>query len=148
MVGQRIILSIALVAMCSMVSKAQLAIDWEQLTDVTFEEKYYERYDTDYWYPTFGESVKKLDGVEVQITGYVVAVEPETGFYVLSANPFSQCFFCGNAGPETVIQLNFKSWPREYENDEYLTFSGTLRLNAENLFELNYIIEDAEEVKP
>lgn len=119
-------------------------ITWSDLTDVTFEEKYYERYDTDYFYPTFGKSVKALDGKTVQISGYVIAVEKETGFYVLSSNPFASCFFCGNAGPETVVKLNFDGWPDDYETDTYKTFRGRLRLNAENIFELNYILESTE----
>ena len=124
--------------------KAQL-ITWSDLTDVSFEEKFYERYDTKYFYPTFGEGVKKLEGKYVEISGYVIAVEKETGFYVLSANPYAACFFCGNAGPETVIKLNFKDWPDEYETDSYKTFKGELRLSADNIFELDYSLENAEE---
>ncbi len=126
-------------------ASAQKTIEWSDLTDVEFEETYYERYDTKYFKPTFGESVKALDGEEIRISGYVIAVEAESGFYVLSANPYSACFFCGNAGPETVIELEFDGWPDAYETDTYKTFTGVLRLNSDDIFRLNYILSGVEE---
>jgi len=34
-----------------------------------------------------------------------------------------------------------------YANDEFLTFTGTLKLNDSNIDRLNYIMEDAKVVK-
>ena len=95
-------------------------------------------------YPTFGQSVQKLSGKPVELTGYVLPVDLESNVYVLSAFPFSACFFCGGAGPESVVSLKFKKSGKKFKTDERRTFRGTLKLNADNIYELNYILADAE----
>ena len=54
-------------------------------------------------------------------------------------------FFCGGAGPESVVDLRFKNKNRMYETDERLTFRGKLALNADDVYQMNYILEGAEE---
>ncbi len=65
--------------------------------------------------------------------------------YVLSAYPYSMCFFCGGAGPESVMGLKLKK-NRKFKTDEIHLFKGTLELNANDIYELNYILADAEVV--
>ena len=38
--------------------------------------------------------------------------------------------------------------PREYVTDERLTFAGTLKLNADDIYQMNYIIKEAHEYTP
>ena len=91
--------------------------------------------------PYFGPSVKNLEGKKFYITGYVIPVDIDEDFYVLSRYPFANCFFCGGAGPETVVDLQFSGHsPREYATDERLTFAGELKLNADDVYQMNYII--------
>ena len=63
--------------------------------------------------------------------------------YALSAFPFSSCFFCGAAGPESVLELDLKH-QQEYLTDEVITFKGVLELNSDPLkfpLTLKYAIE-------
>lgn len=120
-------------------------LTWKQLTDVEFKDVYVEELDAYYWKPTFGENVKALAGREVYITGYIIPVDYDENFYVLSRYPFANCFFCGGAGPESVVDLRFKDENRMYETDERLTFRGKLALNADDVYQMNYILEGAEE---
>ncbi|MGC6532482.1 MAG: hypothetical protein ACON34_05715 [Flavobacteriales bacterium] len=120
-------------------------LTWKQLTDVEFKDVYVEELDAYYWKPTFGENVKALAGREVYITGYIIPVDYDENFYVLSRYPFANCFFCGGAGPESVVDLRFKNENRMYETDERLTFRGKLALNADDVYQMNYILEGAEE---
>jgi len=54
-------------------------------------------------------------------------------------------FFCGGAGPETVIDILPKNkLKKRLTTDEKITFKGKLRLNANDLDYLNYILDDAE----
>ncbi len=126
---------------------SQQSIDWKTLSDVSFESTYYKDLDEYLWFPAFGETVNELAGKEVSIEGYVIPVDLEEGLYVLSAYPYSACFFCGNAGPESVMSLKFKSEPKRYDLDEVATFKGRLRLNDSNVDELNYILEGCEQIK-
>lgn len=127
---------------------AQTSITWQQLGDVTFEDKYIEEEDGYYWYPTFGKTPLAYDGKEVRITGYIIPVDIYNGFYVLSKYNNSACFFCGGGGPETILELDFKSKDKQkYKMDDFVTFKGTLVLNVDDIEHCNYILKDAVLVK-
>ena len=119
-------------------------LTWEILRDVTFKKKWYAEESIYMLHPTFGPSVQKLKNQQVTITGYILPVDLDANLYVLSAFPFSACFFCGGAGPETVMTLNFKKNSRKFKTDERLTLVGTLKLNADDIYQMNYILDGAE----
>ncbi|TXB62791.1 DUF3299 domain-containing protein [Phaeodactylibacter luteus] len=123
-----------------------MLINWKTLADVTFEEEYSEEVQAYVPYPDFGASVQALSGQEVIIEGYVIPLE-ETGdetILVLSAQPYKACFFCGGAGPETVMDIKLKPGePKRYTTDDRVAFRGRLRLNDSDLYYLNYILEMA-----
>ncbi|MEM7161273.1 MAG: DUF3299 domain-containing protein [Bacteroidota bacterium] len=124
--------------------EAQKEITWKDLAKVTFEDKYYPDLDAYYWYPTFSDHVKSLEGKEVAITGFVIPIDYESNYFILSANPYASCFFCGAAGPETVVELELKG-EHNYTTDQRLGFKGILRLNKEDVYKMNYVLENAEE---
>ncbi|GAB4414737.1 MAG: hypothetical protein OHK0039_22770 [Bacteroidia bacterium] len=118
------------------------ALDWGVLQeDIAFEDKYFEDIDQYLLFPSFGDSVRSFDRQPVRIAGYVLTVEP--GRYVLSANPFSSCFFCGGAGPESVMELVLCDPEQIFFTDEWRSFSGYLTLNDTNVDMLNYIMQEA-----
>jgi len=122
-------------------------LTWEIMAMVDFEETFNEELQAYIPYPDFHPPVKALEGKEVIVRGFVIPLE-ETGdetILVLSANPFSSCFFCGGAGPETVMDIKLKSKTgRDFKTDERLAFRGKLKLNDSDLYYLNYILEEAE----
>ena len=121
-------------------------LTWAELADVDFKDVYLEELDSYYWKPIFGPQVFAAEGQDVYITGYVIPVDLDEDFYVLSRYPFANCFFCGGAGPESVVDLRFAAKDhRAYQTDERLTFHGNLRLNADDVYQMNYILEGAEE---
>jgi hypothetical protein len=141
---QRIIFSLLLVLIGAGSATAQKRTAWEDLAKVKFALQYDEETETYLKRPIFGKTVKGLEGDLIEIEGYIIPLEMTDNYYVLSANPYSQCFFCGNAGLETVIKLNLVG---EYENlrmDQLITVEGRLQLNRGDIYELIYIIEDAE----
>lgn len=124
-------------------------LTWQLLSDVEFKDVFLEELQAYYWKPTFGPQVKGAEGKDFHITGYVIPVDTDEDFYVLSRYPFANCFFCGGAGPETVVDLQFEGKaPREYATDERLTFAGKLVLNADDIYQMNYIIKGAHEYTP
>lgn len=124
---------------------AQVAeLTWNTLADVSFKDVYLEEYDLYYYYPTFGPKVLDMEGRMVKISGYVIPVDYDDDYYVLSAFPFAACFFCGGAGPESVVDLQLKAGHRRFKTDERLTFKGVFRTNTTDIYQLNYILEDAE----
>ncbi|WP_109695280.1 DUF3299 domain-containing protein [Chitinophaga deserti] len=125
-------------------NEAPLKVTWKQLSDVIFTRKYDEKMKMPMLYPSFSRSIKALNGKAVEISGYMVPVDAKGGVYVLSANPNSSCFFCGGAGPETVMTLNFKSKKPDFETDDYIKATGILRLNEKNIYEMYYNLDNAE----
>lgn len=73
--------------------------------------------------------VQNYEEQEVMIAGYLIPLDVAANTYALSKNPFSACFFCGNAGPETVIELKFKEDPGRFATDKFVPIKGELRLN-------------------
>jgi hypothetical protein len=61
----------------------------------------------------------------------------------LSKFPYSQCFFCGAAGPETIAEIKFKEKQGKFEMDQYLRVKGKLKLNESDIEHGNFILEDA-----
>lgn len=123
-------------------------ITWEDLKDVNFEEKFYEDIDQYMLFPVFGEKIQEKENKTWVLSGYVIPVTPgdkdNPPLYVLSANPFSACFFCGNAGPESVVELALTDPYVLYGTDEFRSFEGSLELNDSDVDRLNYILVDAE----
>lgn len=78
-------------------------------------------------FPSILES--QFEGQEIVIAGYLIPIDVEANTYALSKNPFSSCFFCGNAGPETVIELKFEKDPGRFATDKFLPIKGVLHLN-------------------
>jgi len=123
---------------------AQESITWKTLEDVSYEMSYDSTADYVMMTPVYGENLHKLQGQEVEIKGYILPMDTEGSAYVLSAFPFSSCFFCGGGGKETVVEL-ILSGDKSYTVDQIKTFKGKLKLN-DDPFGLNYILEEAKEV--
>ena len=120
-------------------------ITWQTLKNVEFKPQYIKKYDAHYLVPEFGKELKVLEGQKVRIKGHVIPMDVNEGSYILSANPYAACFYCGGAGPESVIELQFAEEPRIYDVDEWITFSGVFKLNDSDFGHMNYILTQVEE---
>ncbi len=128
-------------------SFSQKKITWDDLSDVEFKEKFVKSVDAYYLFPEFGPTVKAMNGKEISIAGYMLVMDPGGDFFVLSKGPFASCFFCGAAGPETIIEVQFKDKKhKKYKMDDKVVLKGRLKLNTEDIEHCNYILEDASEL--
>ena len=94
--------------------------------------------------PLVDGSLTTDDGKEVQIRGFIIPVDIVQDYYVLSANPYSSCFFCGQAGPESVMEIEMIKKYEGLRMDQVITFRGRLKLNVDDIYQLNYILQNAE----
>ena len=126
-------------------ANAQDFLSWEILADVSFTSDYSETWGIDVLTAQFGEIVSSLEGQEVVLSGYMIPMDAMGTSYVLSRNPNASCFFCGGAGPETIVGLQLQpEHIKRYRTDAYLTFKGVLRLHSSNERQMNYMLEAAE----
>ncbi|MGK0390041.1 MAG: hypothetical protein ACI94Y_002791 [Maribacter sp.] len=120
-------------------------MDWKFLSRVIFEDGYIN--DTLAMIPIFHDDIKVLEGQPVQMSGYLIPFGETTGkLHFLSAYPNSQCFFCGGAGPESVMDVMTVKAHLNFKMDDIITFRGTLHLNDSDLDYMNYILKDAKRV--
>ncbi|WP_353722460.1 DUF3299 domain-containing protein [Dyadobacter sp. 676] len=134
---------ILLVSLCAFTT-APIQVNWKRLADVQFTRKLNKELSMYFLYPTFGPSVNALQGKEISIRGYMIPVDENDNIYVISAKPMAACFFCGGAGPESIIELQFRKRKQHFRTDEVRTVRGKLLLNASDVDHLNYILKDAE----
>ena len=120
---------------------------WKTLSKITFKKEYNEMMGFKVDVPVFSEEVKALEGKEVTIRGYIIPVEGYKGHkeFIFSAYPYNMCFFCGGAGPETVMEV-FADESIEY-TAEPITIRGKLELNSDDINRLIYAMKGAEKVK-
>ena len=126
---------------------SQTEIDWLKLRDVYYKSEYREDIDGYFQTPYFCETVELLDNKEVVITGYMLTLAPDEGIYVLSQNPYADCFFCGYGGPESAIELRLKPGHDSFFMDELVTVVGILRLNRLDVSSGVYIMDNAIAIK-
>jgi hypothetical protein len=126
---------------------------WDIMTDVSIKAKFNpltENFDNT---PTFGKKIIKLDGKQLFLKGFIIPADLTKGRMTLSKFSYSSCYFCGAAGPESVIEIVAKN-PIIYRMDKPISLQGTLRLNRTtetneyDPFRLLYILEDATYYSP
>jgi hypothetical protein len=128
--------------------EAQELIDWKVLADVRFSSQYSKDLGAYYLVPKFGSKVSRLEKQEVMLSGFFIPFNEQKQFFILSKFPLSACYFCGAAGPETIVELQLKPESvNRFSMDEVLTFKGQLVLNDNDLDHCNYILKNAEPVK-
>ncbi len=120
---------------------------WKTLAKITFEKKYNELLGFKVDVPVFSDAIKALEGNEVTVGGYIVPVEGYKSHneFVFSAYPYNMCFFCGGAGPETVMEVSATEAVKY--STERIVLKGKLLLNRDNINRLMYIMTDAVQVK-
>jgi hypothetical protein len=122
---------------------AQTKISWRTLESIGFNEKYVPKLDIKFNFPVFSSTLKSLNGKPVEVQGYLIPIDLTGKTVALSANSYAACFFCGNAGPASVMILRMKNPNTKVKTDAYKTVKGTLKLNFDDPEDFYCILEDA-----
>ena len=131
------ILTIACTSLLSFETKGQEVLPWDLLAVPysTTPDGLYE--------PSFPSWLDKYKNQGVVIQGYLVPVDVEGKQYALSRYAFSACFFCGNAAPNTVVELVFDEQPDALITDQFVVVKGILVFNEKDPFRLFFILQKA-----
>lgn len=140
---KRIIIVLALVLGLSV--SGQKKITWSWISqNIEFKETFFEEAGLWILAPIFSKELKALEGKEIVISGYMMPIDVEMNFYAISANSFANCFFCGGAGPETVMSLDFRDKTLKFKTDDFRTVSGRLQLNEDEIEDAFLNLQDAQ----
>ena len=94
--------------------------------------------------PQFPSWLDRYQNQEIVIQGYLVPIDVEGNQYALSRYAFTSCFFCGNAEPNTVVELIFTDRPDNLITDQFVVVKGLLMFNSEDPFRLFFILQQTE----
>ena len=140
------ILSLCLLAVSISTLQAQEAKGtWAKLSKVTFKKEYDDILGYEKDVPIFSKSVKALNGKEITIKGYIIPVEgyKQQNYFVFSAFPYNMCYFCGGAGPETVMEVFTPKDKSIKYTAKPITIKGKLVLNSKDVSKLMYLLDKA-----
>ncbi|MFK7972447.1 MAG: hypothetical protein AB8F95_18905 [Bacteroidia bacterium] len=134
-----ILLCILLVLSTGLIAQQNI---WLSLSKTTLTKQVDEDLGIPISIPQYPAEVEALDGKTVEVKGYIIPMEVDLGYFAFSAFPYETCFFCGQAGIETVMEVVAK------EEINYVakrvTLRGTLKLNREDFSSrLLFYLEDA-----
>jgi hypothetical protein len=126
---------------------AQETDAWKILSEVRFETKSTgeDGYEMDV--PRFSDRLKSYNGKKIILKGYLIPLSEMGGkqAYMLSSLPFNSCYFCGGAGPETVIEIDTKQIISFTTNQ--IIMEGVFVLNEKDLDHHMYILKQAKRIE-
>lgn len=144
----KLLFGTALIFVLSVTSVFAQTDGWTSFAKTKFEAKYNDSAKEYFLYPNFSTELKALEGKEIDLEGYYLPIDVEGDAYIiLSKFPYSQCFFCGGAGPESISEVVFKAKQDRFEADQFIRVKGKLRLNTSDIEHGNFILEEAVLVK-
>lgn len=97
--------------------------------------------------PVFGSRVKELQDNTIRLKGYIIPLQELRGqnYFVFSRYPFNLCYFCGAAGPESIIEVN--SQQEISFTEDLIELEGRFELNASDPDHLMYRLREAKQLK-
>jgi len=143
------LITLLLFTLFSLSTEAQEHISWQELAEV----EWHDRYDTLTGFTLidgiYSDHLKSLDSTEVYISGYVIPFDALGFSFALSRTSFASCFFCGQAGPETVLSLRIKpnSIEPSRQKNTKIEFQGLFRVHESNENGFHYELLNAKEVR-
>lgn len=91
----------------------------------------------------FPDELQALEGKTVSLKGFIIPLEEksESRHFVLSYFPYASCFFCGGAGPESVVEVHAPK-PIAF-TEKPITLTGRLQLNRNDPEKLFFSLHEA-----
>jgi hypothetical protein len=113
---------------------------WHTLAEVSFvKEKNADGYEVEK--PVFSRNLKSHHGKKIQLKGYIIPLNEVTNAntFMFSSLPFNVCYFCGAAGPETVVELH--TTQKIKFTTKQIMIQGVLNLNEKDPDHHIYILK-------
>ena len=116
-------------------------LTWKLLGQIKYLKKASPDYPEGVMFPVINPTLKAKNKKPIVMSGFIIPIDNKN--YALSKNVFASCFFCGQAGPETIMGIKFKNPGIKLKTDQYVTLSGTFRYNDNDVNDWIYHIDNA-----
>lgn len=125
---------------------AQELDTWKILSEVEFVTKSIDESGFEMDSPQFSKKLMSYNGKKITLKGYLIPLSEvgDKSGYMLSSLPFNSCFFCGGAGPETVVEVQTKQ-TIDFTT-RLIVMEGILFLNETDPDHHMYIIKNAKRI--
>jgi len=120
-------------------------LSWKLLGQIKYVKKASPDYPEGVMFPIINPTLKAKNKKTIVMSGFIIPIDNKN--YALSKNVFASCFFCGQAGPETIMGIKFKNPNMKLKTDQYVTLQGTFRYNDSDVDDWIYHVENAVIVK-
>lgn len=120
-------------------------LSWKLLGQINYKKKTTADYPEGVMFPIVNAALKAKNKKPIVMSGFIIPIDNKN--YALSKNVFASCFFCGQAGPETIMGIKFKNPGMKLKTDQYVTLTGTFRYNDNDVDDWIYHVENAVIVK-
>lgn len=120
-------------------------LTWKLLGNIDYKKKPSKDYPEGVMFPVINATLKAKQGKPIVMSGFVIPIDEKS--YALSKTVFASCFFCGKAGPESIMGIKMKAGGQKFKTDQYVTLQGTFRYNDSDVEDWIYHIENAVIVK-
>lgn len=120
-------------------------LTWKVLAQIDYKKRPSKDYPEGVMFPVINPTLKAKQGKPIVMSGFVIPIDEKS--YALSKNVFASCFFCGKAGPESIVGIKLKTPGQKFKTDQYVTLQGTFRYNDSDVEDWIYHIENAVVVK-
>jgi uncharacterized membrane protein YcgQ (UPF0703/DUF1980 family) len=141
---KRIIILLALSLSFTAFGQPDATDGWPLFARVKFNTVLYKELNEYFLVPSFDKTITSMVGTEITLQGFYIPFDLPKNRLVISKSPYSSCFFCGGAGPESVAEVIFKTKAPKLKTDQAITIKGKLKLNNKDINQLNFILVDAE----
>lgn len=116
-------------------------LTWKLLAQIKYLKKPSKDYPEGVMYPVINPTLKTKNKKPITMSGFIIPIDNKN--YALSKNVFASCFFCGQAGPETIMGIKFKNPATKLKTDQYVTIQGNFRYNDADVDDWIYHIDNA-----
>lgn len=116
-------------------------LTWKLLGQIKYIKKPSADYPEGVMYPVINTTLKAKNKKPITMSGFIIPIDNKN--YALSKNVFASCFFCGQAGPETIMGIKFKNPGMKLKTDQYVTIQGTFRYNDNDVDDWIYHVDNA-----
>ncbi len=93
----------------------------------------------------FVKMIEALEGKKIMLKGYIIPLSGKKGqsHFMFSAFPYANCFFCGNAGPESVIEVFAKDNKKIAYCEKAIAIKGRFHFTSRDPNGVMYTLREA-----
>jgi hypothetical protein len=119
---------------------------WQVLAEVSFKKESRDGYEVEV--PQFSKYLKSWNGKKIRLKGFIIPVGEvgDASKFMFSSLPFNVCYFCGAAGPETIMEVETNQ--KIKFTSQSIWMEGILILNEKDPDHHMYILKSATVINP